>query len=312
MQATTDIAGLYAGRLLIGLANGLLVTHSQLYIHETSPAKYRGLAIGAFQYWTSIGSLVGTVIDNFTQQDTGRGSYIVSLGMVYIVPGLICIGLFFIPESPRWLLSQGKESDALAALKKIRPRGWQAEEEFAEMKVALETETTRDSTVGVADLFRTAVDRRRTLLSIASVTCQAASGAMFIIAYGTYFLAMANIGEPFANSCGLISAGVAAVIINGCIITRWGYRRVFLISGMTVCGICMLVMAAVSTADPGSPSTSRLIVAMSVLYIIGYNGAISTYAWVSGGEIPSQRLRSYTFGIATAIGFLGAVSVNTV
>lgn len=32
MQATTNIAGLYAGRLIIGLANGLLMTHSQLYI----------------------------------------------------------------------------------------------------------------------------------------------------------------------------------------------------------------------------------------------------------------------------------------
>jgi len=33
---------------------------------------------------------------------------------------------------------------------------------------------------------------------------------------------------------------------------------------------------------------------------------VATYAWVSGGELPSQRLRSYTFGLATAIGFLGA------
>lgn len=37
---------------------------------------------------------------------------------------------------------------------------------------------------------------------------------------------------------------------------------------------------------------------------------ISTYAWVSGGELPSQRLRSYTFGLAAAIGFLGAVSTS--
>lgn len=34
---------------------------------------------------------------------------------------------------------------------------------------------------------------------------------------------------------------------------------------------------------------------------------VSSYAWVSGGELPSQRLRSYTFGFAAAIGFLGAV-----
>ena len=33
---------------------------------------------------------------------------------------------------------------------------------------------------------------------------------------------------------------------------------------------------------------------------------ISTYAWLAGGEIPSQRLRSYTFGLAAAIGFFFA------
>lgn len=33
---------------------------------------------------------------------------------------------------------------------------------------------------------------------------------------------------------------------------------------------------------------------------------IATYAWLAGGEIPSQRLRSYTFGLAASVGFLGA------
>ena len=33
---------------------------------------------------------------------------------------------------------------------------------------------------------------------------------------------------------------------------------------------------------------------------------IATYAWLSGGEIPSQRLRSHTFGLAAAVGFAGA------
>lgn len=45
---------------------------------------------------------------------------------------------------------------------------------------------------------------------------------------------------------------------------------------------------------------------MSVIYICGYNGMVATYAWLAGGEIPSQRLRSYTFGLAAAVGFAGA------
>lgn len=53
MMATTHIAALYVGRLLIGLANGYFMTFSQLYIQECSPAKYRGLFLSAFQFFTS-------------------------------------------------------------------------------------------------------------------------------------------------------------------------------------------------------------------------------------------------------------------
>lgn len=53
MMATTSIGALYVGRLLNGLANGYFMTFSQLYIQESSPAKYRGLFLTCFQFCTS-------------------------------------------------------------------------------------------------------------------------------------------------------------------------------------------------------------------------------------------------------------------
>jgi hypothetical protein len=53
-------------------------------------------------------------------------------------------------------------------------------------------------------------------------------------------------------------------------------------------------------------SKIQVIVGVSVVYIVGYNGMVATYAWLCGAEFPSQRLRSYTFGLATSIGFFGA------
>ena len=53
MMTTTHIAALYVGRLLIGLANGYFMAFSQLYIQESSPAKYRGLFMSCFQFCTS-------------------------------------------------------------------------------------------------------------------------------------------------------------------------------------------------------------------------------------------------------------------
>lgn len=97
MMTTTSIGALYFARLFLGLANGLFMTFSQLYIQEVSPARYRGLALSSFQFWTSIGSLVGTIVDNYTAPIRGRNAYIIPLGLIYIVPVVIAVGLFFIP-----------------------------------------------------------------------------------------------------------------------------------------------------------------------------------------------------------------------
>lgn len=53
MMTTTHIGALYVGRLVIGLANGYFMSFSQLYIQESSPAKYRGLFMSCFQFCTS-------------------------------------------------------------------------------------------------------------------------------------------------------------------------------------------------------------------------------------------------------------------
>lgn len=113
-------------------------------------------------------------------------------------------------------------------------------------------------------------------------------------------------GRPFENAVILVTVGVLAVIANTFVITRWGRRRVFLFSGLIICGMSQLTIAAVDTAKPHAESTMKAIVGVTVVYIIGYNALISSYAWLSGGELPSQRLRSYTFGLATSTGFLGA------
>ncbi|KAH7379763.1 MFS transporter [Cadophora sp. MPI-SDFR-AT-0126] len=306
MMTTTSIGGLYAGRLVIGLANGLFMTFSQLYLQECAPARYRGLTVGAFQSWTSIGVLIGTIADNFTVKLGGKQAYIVPLGVVYVVPGLLSLGLFFIPESPRWLLQMDKEEAARKSLLWLRPFPEKVEAELYEMKTAIDAEKSLAQNSEIIDIFRNPVDRRRTLLAVGAVTLQAASGAMYMISYGTYFFEMAAVGNAFENTCILTGVGVFVILVNSAIITRYGRRRVFLTTGLIICGICQLIIAAVYTASPRSRSTGKLIVGISVLYIVGYNGMVATYAWLCGGEFPSQRLRSYTFGLASAVGFLGA------
>lgn len=128
------------------------------------------------------------------------------------------------------------------------------------------------------------------------------------IAYGTYFFEMAGVGNAFENSCILSGVGVAAILVCVAIMPRFGRRRRFLTTSLIICGFTQLIVAVVYTKrDLNNPElTGKLIVAFSIIYIVAYNGGMSSFAWVAGGEIPRQSLRSYTFGAAAAIGFLGA------
>ncbi|RYP78557.1 hypothetical protein DL771_000510 [Monosporascus sp. 5C6A] len=181
-----------------------------------------------------------------------------------------------------WLASaNGQLQKAERSLRWLRPQEWSVGEELGEMNAALNAERQLQAKVGYSELFRNPIDRRRTTVAVLTLTTQAASGVMFVIAFGTYFFEMAN-----------------------------------------------LIMAVVYTIEPGTQRSGKILVGLSVIYIVANSGLIAPYAWVSGGELPSQRLRSrmvlpngssrrlravnysgwgtYTFGLATAIGFAGA------
>lgn len=157
--------------------------------------------ISSFQVFTSLGTLVGTIVDNFTSTIMTRESYLIPLGIVFIVPFILSIGLLIIPESPRWLLEHGHKEKAHKSLSWHRPcddqRG--VEEELREIQEALDSEMKIRKSTGVKDLFNNPIDRRRTFLAILGITLQGASGAMYMI--GTFSRHSSTLPSTHSQTC---------------------------------------------------------------------------------------------------------------
>jgi MFS family permease len=157
------------------------VTFSNIYTAEVSPAHLRGVMVALFAYWVNIGSVMGSVVDNKTKERLDKLSYRIPLACLYIVPVLLFVALFFVPESPRWLLHRGKEQDARKALEQLRGSSYSTllaqssesdssdekgnvemtsivptllEIEWAEMVKGVEEEKREQGTVSALDMFR--------------------------------------------------------------------------------------------------------------------------------------------------------------
>ncbi|EAU38341.1 predicted protein [Aspergillus terreus NIH2624] len=327
---TTSPGVLYLGRLLLGFANGFLVTFSNIYTAEASPAHMRGVMVALFAYWVNIGSILGAAVDNKTKERLGPLSYQIPLACLYIVPALLFIALFFVPESPRWLLHRGKEKAARKALEQLRgssydtilasPGGSDSDEigsvvptllelELAEMVKGVEEEKREQGDVAARDMFRGA-DLRRTMLCYCMIGCQTASGVWFLIGYQTYFFTVCGIAKAFEFSIMNTCFGFLGVNIGMYAIRNLLGRRGILMLGAIACGLCQLATAIAATVSPNSLPTGQTLVAFTALFMFFYNGCVGAASYPVATELVSSRLRAWTVGTATSLGYLLAWLTN--
>lgn len=104
----------------------------------------------------------------------------IPLAIIYVVPAILAVGMFFIPESPRWLVQHGQIEQARKSLLWLRPDKGSIENELKEMEIGIEAEHQTTEGVAILDMFR-GVDRRRTILAVGAVSVQAACGVMFML-----------------------------------------------------------------------------------------------------------------------------------
>ena len=153
---SADFAQLVVYRIIGGVGIGVVSIVSPLYISELAVAQYRGRLVSLYQLAVTVGFL-GAYLVNYqllawaesgTQlsvdwlnkvfiTEVWRGM----LGMETLPAILFFIIIFFIPESPRWLIVRGKESKAVDILEKIYNSITEAKSQLKETKSVLTSET---------------------------------------------------------------------------------------------------------------------------------------------------------------------------
>ncbi|KAF2206063.1 putative transporter [Delitschia confertaspora ATCC 74209] len=302
---TTDVGVLYFGRLILGLSNGFFVTFSNIYASEAAPAHLRGVTVALFTYWVNIGSVFGAITNRYTKERMDKLSYQIPLACLYIIPTLLAISLFLVPESPRWLLHQGRDKEGRRALRALRGKEVACDEvelEWVEMVCGVEEEKRLAKNKPLIDMFR-GHDLRRTLLCYGVIACQTASGIWFTISYGTYFFAIAGITKAFEYSIMQTCFSFLGSIVGMYAIQHLVGRRNILIFGALACGFCQLATGIAASVNQTNIATGKVLVGFTCVFVFLYSGCVGTASYPVATEVVSSRLRAWTMGTANALGY---------
>ena len=116
---------LAACRVLLGIGMGLKEVTVPVYSAENAPTNIRGGLVMSWQVWTAFGIFLGTCA-NLAVVNTGDIAWRLQLGSAFIPAVPLLLGIWFCPESPRWLIMKGKHRKAYESLLRLRNSPLQA------------------------------------------------------------------------------------------------------------------------------------------------------------------------------------------
>jgi MFS transporter, SP family, major inositol transporter len=285
-------------RLVLGLAVGGASTTVPVYLAEVAPVERRGSLVTRNEIMIVSGQFAAFVVNAIIINAWGEHDSVWRFMLVVaVLPAIaLLVGMLRMPESPRWLSSQGRDADALEVLKQVRPPE-RAEAEMAEVR-ALAEEERRTQTGGRFDL---AVPWIRRLVIIGAILgiFQQLTGINSIMYYGTQLLQDAGFssnGAVIANTAnGLFS--VLGVTIGIMLINTIG-RRVMLITGFALISLFHVLVGASAMLLPDTSAAKPYIILIFVVaFVFSMQGTLGPVVWLLLSEIFPLKMRSFAMGL---------------
>ncbi|KAK7028776.1 facilitated glucose transporter [Favolaschia claudopus] len=110
---------LFAVRFILGIGIGAKNATVPIFSSELAPARIRGALVMFWQLWVTFGIFAGFAA-NVIVKDVPRIAWRLQLGSAFIPAFFLALGIYFCPESPRWLMKHGKHDQAFQSYLRIR------------------------------------------------------------------------------------------------------------------------------------------------------------------------------------------------
>jgi len=300
---TLFIAWRILGGVGIGLASGL----SPMYISEVAPAQMRGKLVSINQLTIVVGILFAQYLNWFIVRDLpqgatdefiktswfGQSAWRWMFGLTAVPSVLFLLGMFLVPESPRWLAKNGKTDKAKAILEKIGGRAY-ADAAVGEINSTLSKEEIQR--VRFADLLEPKL-RKVLLLGVVLAVFQQWCGINVIFNYAEEIFKAAgyDISSVLSNIAWTGSVNLVFTFVALGTVDRLGRRPLMLFGAAGLALIYAAMGYCYANAVHGLP------VLLLVLSAIGcYAMSLAPVTWVVISEIFPNRIRGAAMSVAVS------------
>ena len=299
-------------RLLGGVAIGVASNLSPLYIAEIAPASMRGRLVSLNQLTIALGVVAAQIANWLIAQPTPAGVSMAQIAWdswnvqtawrwmfgVTAMPALVFfLGMFFVPESPRWLIKKGKAASARRILEKIGGPAY-AECSVREIEATLVNESDKVNLRELLEPRMLKILKLGIVLAIFQQWC----GINVIFQYGSRIFAEAGYavsGILFS----IVITGVVSVLMTFVAIgtvDRWGRR------GLMTSGALGLALIYLATGAAYHMHLKGIVpVVLVVVAIACYCYSLAPITWVILSEIFPNRIRGAAMSVSVVSLWLG-------
>eukprot|EP00051_Salpingoeca_urceolata_P005436 m.73231 g.73231 ORF g.73231 m.73231 type:complete len:508 (-) comp14328_c0_seq1:16-1539(-) len=292
-----SVAVLYLGRILTGVGVGLVSLGVPVYIAEISPSEYRGGLGTINQLAVTVGVLLVYAIGLALDASKSTSHWHPLALIAAIIAGALFVLTFFIPATPRWLLSKGRRSEAERAVRSIQGPLADCENELRSIEQAIE-ESQKIGKASLSELFQGAAAKAM-VIAFGLMLVQQFSGINVVIFFSGKIFSQA--GFTNANLPALV-VSIVQVIVTGIsclIIDKAGRRALLLMATIGMTASCIVLGYYFYLLDHNQDPEGVIALVSVVLYIACFSLGLGAIPWLIMSEVFPMRVRGVAASLAT-------------